>query len=52
MGSKLFPVRGTPQICDTVSTIKVKNIKQFFYLSGGMENCKISGKNQGKVREF
>ena len=24
----------------------------FFYLSEGMENCKKSGKNQGKVGEF
>ena len=37
---------------DPVNTIKVKNKNDFFYLSEGMENCKMSWKNQGKVREF
>ena len=31
--------------------MKNKNVF-FFDLSEGMENCKKSGKNQGKVREF
>ena len=35
---------------DIVSTIKVKNI--IFYLSEGMENCKMSGKNQEKSGNF
>ena len=26
--------------------------KFFFYLSGGMENCKMSGKKQGTVRDL
>ena len=34
------------------STIRLKNKNDFFYLSVGMENCKMSGENQGKVREF
>ena len=62
LGSKFFPLRAapareqilsyesSPQIrSDTVSTIKV--VKKV-YLSEGMENCKMSGKNQGKVREL
>ena len=33
--------------------MKNKNVFFFFFdLSEGMENCKKSGKNQGKVREF
>ena len=28
------------------------NKNDFYYLSEGMENCKMSGKNQGKVRNF
>ena len=45
--------KSNPQIwSDTVNTIKVKNKNVFFYLLEGMENCKMSGKNQGKVREF
>ena len=32
--------------------MKNKNVFFFFDLSEGMENCKKSGKNQGKVREF
>ena len=35
-----------------VSTIKMKNKNDFFYLSEDIENCKMSGKNQKKVREF
>ena len=63
---EFFPLRVTPKFSDTVNTIQVKNgvcflvlICQrvwtgydFFYLLEGMENCKMSGKNQGKVREF
>ena len=30
----------------------MKNKNVFFDLSEGMENCKKSRKNQGKVREF
>ena len=33
---------------DIVSTIKVKNKNNFFYLSEGMENCKMSGKIREK----
>ena len=52
-GSKFFLLWETPHIwSDTVNTIKVKNKNIFFDLSEGMENCKMSGKNQGKVREF
>ena len=41
-----FPLRVTPKF-------EVKNENDyFFYLSEGMENCKMSWKNQGKVREF
>ena len=32
--------------------IKVKNNFFFFYMSEGMENYKMSRKNQEKVREF
>ena len=32
--------------------MKNKNVFFFFDLSEGMENCKKSGKNQGKVGEF
>ena len=53
MGNKFFPLRVTPKFRnDIVSTMKVKNKYIFFYFSEGMENCKMSGKNQGKVREF
>ena len=51
---KILSFKSSPQIrSDTVCTIKVKDKNEiFFYLSEGMENCKLSGKNQGKVREF
>ena len=49
-GSKFLPLRVTPNV--TVSTIKLKNKKMIFYLSEGMENCKMSGKNQGKSGNF
>ena len=31
-------------------TIKVKNKNDFFDVSEGMENCKMSGKSQGILR--
>ena len=47
LGSKFFP------ISDTVNTVKIKNENNFFFdLSEGMENCKMSGKNQGKSENF
>ena len=30
--------------------MKVRNIDDFFYLSEGMENCKMSGKSQGILK--
>ena len=55
-GEQIFSFKSNLQIwSDTVNTIKVSNKKNFlffFYLSEGMENCKMSGKNQGKVWEF
>ena len=35
-----------------LTPFKEKNKLDFFYLSAGMENCKMSEKNQGKVMEF
>ena len=51
---QILSFKSNPQIwSDTVSTIKLKNKNDFVWdLSEGMENCKMSGKNQGKVREF
>ena len=47
LGSKFFLLRVTPRF-----EVKQKNKIDYFYLSESMENCKMSGKNQGKVREF
>ena len=49
MGSKFFPVRVTPKF-EVIQLAPVKNKNDFFYVSGGMENCKISGKSQGILR--
>ena len=35
---------------DKVSTIKIKNKNYVFYLSEGIENCKMSGKSLGILR--
>ena len=50
----MLSFKSNPQIwSDTVSTIKLKNKNNFVLdLSEGMENCKMSEKNQGKVREL
>ena len=52
-GKNLLPsFKSNPQIwSDTVNTVKVKNQKMIFFdLSEGMENCKMSGKNQGILK--
>ena len=51
IGEQILSFKSNPQIrSDSVNTIKGK--KDFFDLSEDMENCKMSGNNQGKVREF
>ena len=51
MGSKFFPLRVTPKL-EVIQLTPLKNKSDFLDLSEGMENCKMSGKNQGKIREF
>ena len=53
LGSKFFPVRVTPKFeVIQIAPLKLRIKMIFFELSEGMENCKMSGKNQGNVREF
>ena len=48
-GEQIFSFKSDPQIwSDNLSTIKVKNKNDFFYLSEDMENCKMSGKIREK----
>ena len=48
LGEQILTFKSNSQfLSDTASTIKLKNKNDFF-----MENCKMSGKNQGIVREF
>ena len=52
LGSKFFPLRVTPRFeVMQLAPFKLR-IKMIFYLSEGLENCKMSGKNQREVREF
>ena len=53
LGEQILCFKSNLQIwSDTVSTIKLKSKHDFFYLSEGMKSCKLSGKNQRRVREF
>ena len=52
-GKQILSFKSNPQfLSDTGSTIKVKNFFFFFLSVSGMENCKMSGENEGKVRGF
>ena len=52
-GSKFLPLRVAPQFSsDSVGTVEVKSNVNFQVCDKAIENCKISGKGQGKVREF
>ena len=37
---------------DTVNTVKIKSKINLWIRKRGMENCKMSGENAGKFREF
>ena len=50
LGSKFFPLRVTPKFEVTQLAPSKYRSKMIFYLSEGMENCKISGKNQGILK--
>ena len=51
LGEQILSFKSNPQIrSDTVNTFKAKNKNDFFYLSEGMENCKMSGKSQGILK--
>ena len=53
LGEQILSFMNNSQIwSDTADTIKVKNKNDFFNLTGDMENCKMSGKNQGLYIHF